>query len=183
MPTASWGGSYRLTALRMRAFPREYQLVDGIEIGVGRGDDDVGIGAVAVDDAPAAFQAHRDLALRIGAAGDVVDGVQQQLPAAADDTVDGLERRIHRPAAVGDGLLFRTVGRERYRGVRRLAGLGTNLERNQPVMFVLLLQIGLGYERLQIFIEDFVLLVGKILEALERGIQLLLGLECDAKLF
>src|SRR3989338_2703472 len=183
MPTASWGGSYRLTALRMRAFPREYQLVDGVEIGLGRGDDDVGVGAMAVDDAPAAFQTHRDLALRIGAAGDVVDGVQQQLPAAADDAVDGLERRIHRPTAVGAGLLFRTVDRERYRGVRRFASLGTNLERNQPVMLVLLFQIGLGDKRLYIFIEDFMLLVGEVLEALERGIQFLLGLEFDTKLF
>ena len=58
------------------------ELVQRVDVGLGRGHDDVGVGAHAVDDAPALGQPHRHLALRVGAAGDVVHRVEQQLGAA-----------------------------------------------------------------------------------------------------
>ena len=60
----------------MGAFGVVVQLVQGVQIRLGRGHHDVGIRAVTVDDAPAPGQAHRDFALRVRAAGDVVHRVQ-----------------------------------------------------------------------------------------------------------
>ena len=77
------------------------QLVERIQVGTRRGDDDVGIGAVAVDDAPALGKACSNLALRIGAGGDGVDRVKQKFRAAPDDAFDCLEGRIDRTAATG----------------------------------------------------------------------------------
>src|SRR3990172_5203117 len=92
---------YRRPGLRVGALRRRPdQLVQGVEIGLGRGDDDVRVRPVAVDDAPALLQAHGDLALRVRAGGDVADGIEQQLAVGADDAVNRLEGRIHRPAAL-----------------------------------------------------------------------------------
>ena len=70
--------------------------VEGVDIGLGRGHQDVGIGAIAVDDAPTLLQAHGDLALGVGALGDGVDRIQLQAGRGVGDRLDGLEGRIHR---------------------------------------------------------------------------------------
>ena len=48
-------------------------------------------------------------------------------------------------------------------------------------MLVLLIEIRLRDQRLQILVEDLVFLVGQVLEALERRIQVLLALEIDVQ--
>src|SRR3970040_84712 len=64
---------YRLAHLRMRPLLRRNQLVQGIDIGLGRCDNDVGVSSVTVDNAPASFQPHGHFTLRIRPARDVVD--------------------------------------------------------------------------------------------------------------
>ena len=80
----------------MRAFAFVVQLVQRMQIGLGRGHDDVGIGALPVDDAPVLRQTHGDFALGIGAAGDVVDRIQQQVGTTVDHRFQRLEGGIDR---------------------------------------------------------------------------------------
>ena len=58
--------------LRMLPIHRHQHPIQGIDVGLGRGNDDVGIGTLSVDDAAILFQTHRHLALRVRAAGNVV---------------------------------------------------------------------------------------------------------------
>ncbi len=76
------------------------QFVERTEIGFGRGYDNVGIGAVAVNDAARLLQSHRHLALRVGAAGDGVNRKQLQLGAAAQYLFNCPENGIHRATAI-----------------------------------------------------------------------------------
>src|SRR5690606_2360652 len=71
--------------LRMRPFHLLDHPVERVDIGLCRSDDDIGVGALAIDDAPATFDSHGDLTLRIGAAGDVAHGVELQGRPALDD--------------------------------------------------------------------------------------------------
>src|SRR5512134_3904609 len=85
--------------LRVQPLQLRVQLVEGVDISLGGGDDDVGVRALAVDDAPVLGEPHRHFALRVGAGGDVVDRVEQELRPAFHDRLDRLERGIHGAAA------------------------------------------------------------------------------------
>ena len=61
--------------LRMRSFQLGMQLVQRVDISLGRGNHDVGVGALPVDDAAVFRKTHRDFALRVGAAGDGLHGI------------------------------------------------------------------------------------------------------------
>jgi hypothetical protein len=63
----------------VRPFFSAEQLVQRIQIGLGRCDDDIGIRTLAIDDAAIPAQAHGHLALGIGTGGDVVDRIEQQV--------------------------------------------------------------------------------------------------------
>src|SRR5215813_10165099 len=86
--------------LRVHTFGLALQLVERADVGLGGGHHDIGVRADAVDDAPALRQAHRDLALRLGAGGHRVHRVEQQLGAALRDRLDRLERRVDRAVAL-----------------------------------------------------------------------------------
>ena len=75
------------------------QLVQCREVGLGTGNDDVGVGTLAVDNAAVLGQAHGDFALRFGALGDGIDRVQLQLSLALHHTLDRLERGIAEKSA------------------------------------------------------------------------------------
>ena len=58
--------------LWMRPLQPVHDLVAGIDVGLGRSNHDVSICTLPIDDTPTLLETHRDLALRIGALGDVV---------------------------------------------------------------------------------------------------------------
>src|SRR5258707_13506056 len=84
------------------------QLVEGIDVRLGGSDDDIGVGADAVDDPPALCKTHGHLALTLGSLGDRIDRIEQQLGAALGHAFDSLESRVHRAVAVGVGLALLT---------------------------------------------------------------------------
>src|SRR5690554_3108791 len=55
--------------------------VQGFDVGLGRGDDDIGIGTHTINDSTTPLKAHGDLPLGIGTAGNVVDRIQLQVTA------------------------------------------------------------------------------------------------------
>jgi hypothetical protein len=86
--------------LRIDPFELRVQLVQPRDVRLGRGDDDVRVGADAIDDAPGARQPHRHFALRLGAVADRVDRKQHQLGAAGRflfDRSPQSRRPLHRP--------------------------------------------------------------------------------------
>src|SRR5216684_7747002 len=91
---------YHLARLRVSTLRRQGKLIQGIEIGLGRSNNDIRVGAVAIDNAPGLFQTHRYFTLGVGAAGDVVNREQLQLAAACHYLFNRLERRIDRAAAL-----------------------------------------------------------------------------------
>src|SRR3984893_4865907 len=116
--------------LRGPALLLAMQLVERVDVGLGRRDQDIGIGAQPVDDAAVALQAHRDLALRIGTGGDRIDRVQQHLRTGVRQLLDRLEGRIDRSIAAR---LRGKLGFTRAHGdlrVRNLAGFGDHLQRD-----------------------------------------------------
>ena len=70
------------------------QLVQRVDIGLGRCNHDIGVRTLPVDDTPGFRKAHGDFALRICSAGDVVHRIQQQFGTARDQRFDRLERGI-----------------------------------------------------------------------------------------
>jgi hypothetical protein len=140
-------------------------LVAGIDVGLGRGDDDVRIGPLSVDDPPAALQPHRDLALRIRPTRNRVDRVELQNGTALDDRLDRLEGRVHRPAAAGGPDLLLAIEGEYQVGTGDLPGLGADAQRDQLDTLVGGVQGRVRDKRLQVFVEDLMFLVGEIFEA------------------
>jgi len=51
--------------LRVSPFQARREVIQGIQVGLGGGGDDIHIGAVAVDDPAAFFQSYRDFTLAI----------------------------------------------------------------------------------------------------------------------
>ena len=165
----------------MRALFRFHDLVQRVDIGLGRGDDDIRVGALAIDDAPALFQTHGHLALRVGAGGDVVDRVQQQFGAAVHDRLYRPEGGVHRAAAFAAAFLFLAVHVDGHRGHGGFTGFRTDLQRHQLDPLVAGLNAGVGYQCLQILVVDLVLLVGQFLEAGKGFVQLGFGVELHAQ--
>jgi uncharacterized membrane protein len=64
------GAPSRASKLRIELFLPGTQLVQRVDVGLGRSNHDVRIGALPIDDAAVLGQAHRHLALRIGTGGD-----------------------------------------------------------------------------------------------------------------
>src|SRR5258706_535405 len=85
--------------LRVDALHLAFELVERADVGLGRRDYDVGVGADAVHDAATLREPHGDLALRLGAGRHGVDRKEQQLGPALGDALDRLEGRIHRPVS------------------------------------------------------------------------------------
>src|SRR5690606_31588226 len=110
-----------LAVLRVEALGLALELVERVDVGLGGGDDDVGVGADAVHDAPALGEAHGDLALRFRAHGDGVHRVEEQLRPALRDALDRLEGGIDRPVALGVGLALAALLLEDDRRMRALA--------------------------------------------------------------
>src|SRR5690554_492482 len=65
--------------LRMGLEHTGLDQVQGIDIGLGRGNHDVGISAIAVDDAAILLQSYGYLALRVGSLGNGIDRVELQI--------------------------------------------------------------------------------------------------------
>src|SRR3569623_2457298 len=101
---------------------RFHLFIEGIDVGLGRGDDDVGVGALAVDDSAALLHSHRHFALRISAAGDGIDRIELQVGAAPHNRFEGLDHGIHRPVALSLHSRFRAVQPQAHLGLGRLAG-------------------------------------------------------------
>jgi len=80
----------------MRALALAVELVERVQIGLGRGHHDVGVGSLSVHHAPILRQPHGHLALRIGAAGDVADRIEQQVRAAVNHRLQRSEGRVDR---------------------------------------------------------------------------------------
>src|ERR1043165_2620127 len=101
--------------LRVHPFGLAFQLVERADVGLGGGHHDVGVRADPVDDASALRQAHRDLALRLGALRHRVDRVEQQLGAALRQTLDrfegGVDRAVTFRLAALSNILFRQTHR------------------------------------------------------------------------
>src|SRR5690606_8588094 len=76
------------------------EQIERIEIGLGRGDNDIGIRTQAIDDEAVALQTHSDLALGIGAVGDCVDRIQLQFGMTSRNFFDRIEHRIDRAIAL-----------------------------------------------------------------------------------
>ena len=167
--------------LRMGALQRRQEFTQRADVRLGRRDHDVGVGALAVDHAPVLRQPHGHLALRIGAAGDVVHRVEQQVRPTVDHRFERLEGGVDRARAEAVGLLFGAVVGEHELRVRRLARFRTYLHRHQLEALVPGGVAFVGHQRLQVLVEDFTLLVGEVLEAGERGVERLLAVEHDAE--
>ncbi len=107
-----------------RAWPRSLWVgdgVDGVEVRLGRGFDDVGRGGPAAERAVVAldFQLERHLALRVLALGHAPDDELAQVGAHARDPLDGLEDRVDRAVADGgvlNDLAIGTADADRGRG-------------------------------------------------------------------
>jgi hypothetical protein len=91
----------RQRGLRVQSLHPAVQLVQRVDVGLGRRGDDVRVGTDTVDDAAGARQPHRDLALRIGAGGDRIDRKQHEFGAAVDLAFDRPQRCIDRAVAIG----------------------------------------------------------------------------------
>src|SRR4051812_10638497 len=168
--------------LRVHALHFALELVQGADVGLGGSDDDVGVGADAVDNAAAARQAYGHLALRLGARGHRVNREEQQLGPARRDRLDRLERGVDRAIALRFGALLIAVRFQHDRRVRPLAHAAALAHGDEvPVIFGRAAGL-LRHQRLQVLVVDLGLLVGKVLEALERGVHRVLALELDAEL-
>ena len=162
----------RRLQLRIQALQLGMQLVQRVDVGLGRRDDDVGVRALPVHDAAGLRQPHRHLALRIGAARDVVDRIQQQLRAALDELSIALNDASTGPlplASAGRSLPSsdNTILANGYSPVSECAVSDTRL----VVLVLDVLEVLFGDQRLQILVEDLALLVGELLEARERGVE------------
>src|SRR5919198_5234854 len=85
--------------LRVQALDLALELVERADVGLGRSDHDVGVGAHAIDDAPAAGEPHCHFTLRLSARRHGVDGEQKQLGAALRNALDRLEGGVDRAVA------------------------------------------------------------------------------------
>ncbi len=171
-----------IAELGMLPLQRRHQPVGGVDVGLGRGDDDVGVGSLAVDDHLVLLQAYRDLALGIGAAGDVVHRVERQFRTGLHQCLDGLEGGIHGSGAGCRDALLLAVDGQHHVGGGRLAGFGADTQRNQLDARLVGLVHGFGDQGLQILVEDFVLLVRQRLEAGKGLVEFFFRVELDAQL-
>ena len=68
-----------ITRLWVGTICGEKQFIDGIDVGLGGGNDNVRIGPLTVHDAPPFLETHGDFPLSISATGNGVDRVEQQI--------------------------------------------------------------------------------------------------------
>src|SRR6266567_4371045 len=139
--------------------------VHHVEEGAGAPLDDVcGEGAAAVDAAVVLHLEHH-LALRVLAGGDAGDAVVAQLHGHAGDLLDGLEDRVHRAVAGAGRLVPLPVGvDERDGGGRQGAGPGGGGEGGElPLARAGAEHLAVDHQRLEVGVEDVLLLVGQLL--------------------
>ena len=156
--------------------------VEGIDIGLGRRHQDVGVGTIAIDDAPGLFQAHGDFALGVGALGDGVDRVQLQAGLRAGNRLDGLEGRVHRTGALRGRPALLAIDTDHDLRVRHFAGFARHFQAQQLEVLGGFGAQAVGNQRLQVFVEDLVLLVGQLLETGKGGVQFALAGQDDTQL-
>mmetsp|Transcript_100316 Transcript_100316/g.279272 ORF Transcript_100316/g.279272 Transcript_100316/m.279272 type:complete len:521 (+) Transcript_100316:2515-4077(+) len=129
------------------------------------------------------LQAHGHLALGLAAAaGDRVHGIQQHLGAGLHHRFDGLQGRVHRPIAVALGAVFLVADGEHDGRVWAFTGLAALGQRQQSVMLRIIDDRLVHHKGQDVLVEDLILAVGEILEALEGRIDLGLAFQLDAQL-
>src|SRR5690554_3705773 len=107
--------------------------VQGFDVGLGRGDDDIGIGTHTINDSTTPLKAHGDLPLGIGTAGNVVDRIQLQVTARIHQGLDRLEGGIHKAATFRLDRVFIAIYGKGKLCLGHYAGLGANLHAYQSV--------------------------------------------------
>ena len=155
--------------------------VDGVDVRLGRRLDDVGRGRPAAVRAVVALdlQLERDLALRVLALGHAPDDELVQVGADARDPLDGLEDRVDRAVADGRVLDDLAVGAaDGDRGRRQDAQPGRRVQADELPVRRDVLQVLLDQDD-QVFVVDFLLLVGQRLEVVEQRLELLVGQACS----
>ena len=151
--------------------------VDGVEVGLGRGLDDVGRGGPAAVRAVVALdlQLERHLALRVLALGHAPDDELVQVGVDARDPLDGLEDRVDRAVADGRVLDDLAVGAaDGDRGRRQDAHAGRRVQADELPVRRDVLQVLLDQDD-QVLVVHFLLLVGQRLEVVEQRLELLVG--------
>src|SRR5436190_9575532 len=88
--------------------PRE-EVVERVDIGLGRGGEGVGVRRRAGGDPAVFLEPHRHLGLGVGAFGDRVHLEEAQDRRVRHDRLDGVEHRVHRAVALGVGRLLLAV--------------------------------------------------------------------------
>src|SRR5580765_8412911 len=151
--------------LRVHPLGLACQLVQRADVGLGRGDHDIGIRADAVDDASALRQAHRHLPLRLSAGGHGVHREEQQLGAALRDRLDRLEGGVDRAVALRLGASLPARFKEGDL-CKRLLPHAARLVHGDELPVLLRRVPGLLRDQgLQVLVEDLGFLVGEVLEA------------------
>ena len=158
----------------LAALPPHHQLVERGEIGLGRGDQRVGIGALGGHRAAVLRQPHRDFRLRVGAFGHGVHLIKLQHRLVRHHRLDAVEDGVDRAVALALLDQRLAVDVELHGGALRPVGAGDDRERDQ-------LDVILGGrdllvdQRLDVLVVDVLLAVGQRLEAHEGVFELIAG--------
>src|SRR6185312_9312010 len=143
-----------------------HEPVHRVDVGAGARLDHVGRGALAEDDRAVEVHLHRDLAQRVLARGDRPQLVVLQPALHPGDGVDGVQHRVHRAVAhprVLEDLLFLL---EPHGGGRDDPGPADRMQVVEGVGLGDLGDVVLD-DRDQVVVEDLLLPVREVLEALE----------------
>ena len=100
------------------------EVVERVDVGLGRGGQGVGVGGLAGGDAATFLEADADLRLGVGAFGDRVHLEEPQDRLVRGDLVDGVEHRVDRAVAGGVGRLLLTIDGDGQEGLLRPLGAG-----------------------------------------------------------
>ena len=167
----------------MHSLPAARQFVQRVDIGFGRGDHDIEVGAVPSHHPAVALQPHADVALRIGAAGNAADRVQLQPAARLYDRLDGGKGRVHGAVAAAAARALLAVGFDDHAGGRRLPRARPGCDVFERIEFIVGQGIAGGHQRLQVIVEYFMLAVGQVLELGKGPIQFGLRAKLKAERF
>ncbi len=152
-----------LQGRRRAFFPLHQKLVQRVDIGASRGDQNVGVRALTVDGASVLLQSYSYLALGIGALGDGVNLIEFEMRLSGKDLLDGVENGIHRPVSGGGCGMGPAIHHERDLGFRRAVfGAAFQGHRIQPDA-VKIPQPGIVHHCEKVLVvEGFVLVEGDI---------------------
>src|SRR5271157_5754630 len=159
------------------AFLASLDGVDGVDVGQGRGFNDVGRGGAAAEAAVVAFdlELQRHLALRVLALGHAANDELVQVGVHAGDPLDGLEDGVDRTVADRRVLHDLAVGAaDRHGGGGQDAGAGRRVQAHELPGGGDVFHVLLDQDR-QVLVVDLFLLVGQRLEIVEEHLELLVG--------